>query len=631
MASKPGPLTPWPWAKLGNFKYLLVTPFVIKAIHTNLLGGQEADNFSLVLLIFVAFRYLHNQLWISISRYQNARSKRQIQSKSIEFEQVDRERTWDDYIIFYALLLYTAHAIIPGASNLPLWNTKGLIVTILVHAAPVEFIYYWAHRALHHHFLYSRYHSHHHSSFVTEPITAVVHPFAEHIMYAAIFSMVQLFLAITNTASVGVVLGYHLWIDLMNNMGHCNFEFIPQWTFEIFPLLKYFMYTPSFHSLHHSQVRTNFSLFMPIYDYLYGTVDESSDTLYEAACEGRKDIVDFVYLTHLTNLLSVFHLSFGFASFAAKPYSSSKWYIRMLWPISNAVMLVLSTFGRTFTAGKNRLDRLHMQTWVIPAYTFQYFLPSEKQRINQLIEDSILDAEKKGAKVISLGLLNKNEDLNESGKQFVNQHENLRIRIVDGSTLAAAFILNSIPEKETSEVLLISGGACKLESGIARVLCERGVRVQLLVDSEEQIEKSKMKVPREFRHNLFHVTSYKSCITCKTWIVGRWLSREDQMKAPKGTRFIPLLPFPIPNVRDDCTYETVPAMSVPKNLENLHACENGLPRRVLSAWRVGGIVHALEDWNHHECDDVIDSDSVIRVWEAAIKHGFFPFNSIKVK
>jgi len=30
----------------------------------------------------------------------------------------------------------------------------------------------------------------------------------------------------------------------------------------------------------------------------------------------------------------------------------------------------------------------------------------------------------------------------------------------------------------------------------------------------------------------------------------------------------------------------------------------------------------LEDWNHHECDDVIDSDTLTRVCEAAIKHGF---------
>jgi len=75
----------------------------------------------------------------------------------------------------------------------------------------------------------------------------------------------------------------------------------------------------------------------------------------------------------------------------------------------------------------------------------------------------------------------RNEDLNESGKLFLQRHENLRIRIVDGATLAAAFILNSIPEKETSEVLLISPGASKVGSGIARVLCERGVRVQVCI------------------------------------------------------------------------------------------------------------------------------------------------------
>ena len=74
-------------------QYLLLSPLVIKAIHTNLLGGQEADNFSFILLIFVAVRYLHHQLWITISRYQNARSKRQIQSKSIQFDHVDREGT----------------------------------------------------------------------------------------------------------------------------------------------------------------------------------------------------------------------------------------------------------------------------------------------------------------------------------------------------------------------------------------------------------------------------------------------------------------------------------------------------------------------------------------------------------
>lgn len=42
---------------------------------------------------------------------------------------------------------------------------------LILHMGPTEWIYYWFHRALHHHYLYSRYHSHHHASFVTEPVS----------------------------------------------------------------------------------------------------------------------------------------------------------------------------------------------------------------------------------------------------------------------------------------------------------------------------------------------------------------------------------------------------------------------------------------------------------------------------
>jgi sterol desaturase/sphingolipid hydroxylase (fatty acid hydroxylase superfamily) len=77
----------------------------------------------------------------------------------------------DDQIILTALLMYVGTAVIPGAQRLPWWNTKGVMLAALLHIGPVEFLYYWFHRALHHHFLYSRYHSHHHSSIVTEPIT----------------------------------------------------------------------------------------------------------------------------------------------------------------------------------------------------------------------------------------------------------------------------------------------------------------------------------------------------------------------------------------------------------------------------------------------------------------------------
>ena len=44
----------------------------------------------------------------------------------------------------------------------------------------------------------------------------------------------------------------------------------------------------------------------------------------------------------------------------------------------------------------------------------------------------------------------------------------------------------------------------------------------------------------------------------------------------------------------------------------------------MSAWRVGGIVHALEGWEEHECG--LDGPVVNppRVWEAALRNGFKP-------
>jgi len=82
-------------------------------------------------------------------------------------------RCRDDQIILTALLFYTINAVVPMAQAAPWWNSKGLVLAALLHAGPVEFLYYWFHRALHHHYLYSRYHSHHHSSIVTEPITCM--------------------------------------------------------------------------------------------------------------------------------------------------------------------------------------------------------------------------------------------------------------------------------------------------------------------------------------------------------------------------------------------------------------------------------------------------------------------------
>ncbi|BBG97202.1 Fatty acid hydroxylase superfamily [Prunus dulcis] len=551
MASTPGILTDWPWTPLGNFKHVILAPWIIHGAYSFVVNdGKEKDLSYFLIFPFMLWRMIHNQIWITLSRYQTAKGNGRIVDKPLE----------DDQIVFNGILFYLGSRHLPGAQKLPLWRTDGVLLTILLHAGPVEYLYYWLHRALHHHFLYSRYHSHHHSSIVTEPITSVIHPFAEHIAYFVLFAIPMLTTIFTGTASIISFAGYVTYIDFMNNMGHCNFELIPNWLFSIFPPLKYLIYTPSFHSLHHTQFRTNYSLFMPIYDCIYGTMDKSSDSLYETSLKRKEETPDVLHLTHLTTPESIYHLPLGFASLSSKPHTSH-WYLWLMWPVTL------------------RFDKLRLQTWAIPKYSLQYFLQWQNEAINGLIEEAILEAEEKGVKVLSLGLLNQGEELNRYGGLYVQRYPELKMKVVDGSSLAVAVILNSIP-KGTTEVLLRG----KPHQGC---LC----------------------------HCLCFVSEGHPDL-----VVGDGLSEEEQLRAPKGTLFFPFSQFSPKKLRKDCFYHYTPAMRTPHLLRMFML--NWLPRRVMSAWRIAGIVHALEGWKEHECG--CNMSNIDKVWQATLQHGFQP-------
>ncbi|XP_038682100.1 very-long-chain aldehyde decarbonylase GL1-6-like [Tripterygium wilfordii] len=277
-----------------------------------------------------------------------------------------------------------------------------VIITMLLRVGPVEFLYYWLHRALHHHYLYSRYHSHHHSSIVTQPITCK-----------------QPDTLLNGTVSMTSFCGYLLFLDFMNYMGHCNFELFPKWLFSIFPPIKYLIYTPSFHSLHHSQFRTNYSLFMPIYDYVYNTMDKSTDsqTLLYGPC--------------------------GHSPYGPRPCLGSM---------------------------------------------AMYYVPRKREAINESIEEATVEAEE---------------------RPFF-------------SALALAL----------------------RQSGIQRILFE----VQSLF--------------------LLLICMYL-CTLCMVWLIGDGVADKEQLKAPKGTLFIPFSQFPPKRMRNDCFYHHTPAMLAPKSFQNI--------------------------------------------------------------
>ncbi|XP_048495903.1 very-long-chain aldehyde decarbonylase CER1 isoform X2 [Beta vulgaris subsp. vulgaris] len=463
MAFTPGILTHWPWECLGNFKYVIVAPFAIHSIYLYVVGSEDRDLGYLAIIPFMLWRMLHNQIWISFSRYRTAKGNNLIVDKSLEFEQVDRERNW-------------------------------------------------------------------------------------------------------------------------------------------------------FHSLHHTQFRTNYSLFMPFYDYIYGSMDKSTDTLHETSLKKPEDIPDVVHLTHLTTPQSVYHLRLGFAALASEPLTS-KWYLWLMWPLTLWSMILTWIYGRTFIIERNTFKKLKAQAWAIPRYNIHYVLQWQRAAINKLIEEAILEADKKGIKVVTLGLLNQEEHLNRYGELYLERHPKLKVKVVDGSSLAVAVVLNSIP-KGTSQIVF-RGRLSKVAYSIVSALCHKGIQVSTLRSVE--YEKLKNKLPTEDCNNL--ALSVKSC-NQKVWLVGEDLTEHEQSMASKGTIFIPFSQFPPKKTREDCFYMNTPSLVAPKIFGNLHSCENWLPRRVISARRVAGILHALEGWNVNECGDtIIDID---KVWGACLQHGFRP-------
>ncbi|KHG12333.1 Protein WAX2 [Gossypium arboreum] len=235
---------------------------------------------------------------------------------------------------------------------------------------------------------------------------------------------------------------------------------------------------------------------------------------------------------HLTTPESIYHLRVGFPYLASKPYSSA-WYLWLLWPVTLSFMMLTKIYRRSFVVERNQFHQLRLQTWAIPNFREQ------------------------------------GKELNRYGEVYVKKHPQLKVKLVDGSSLAVAVLLNSIP-KGTTQVLL-RGNLTKVAFAVAFSLCQKGIQVTVL--HEDEYEKLDISLGTKSEGKLVISKSYSSC---KLWLVGDDLTEEEQRKANKGTLFIPFSQFPLKNLRKDCFYHTTPAMQTPKALENVDSCEVGL-------------------------------------------------------
>ncbi|KAL0354948.1 UNVERIFIED_CONTAM: Very-long-chain aldehyde decarbonylase CER3 [Sesamum radiatum] len=552
------PLFSWPWENLNNFKacYLLYGPIAGKVLYSiyNEKTIKNDDVWCLHILILFGLRALVHQLWSTYSNMLFLNRAHRINQKGVEFSQIDAEWHWDNFLILEAILAYLSCLSFPFLANLPIWDLRGVLICLILHIGISEPLYYWTHRLLHFPSLFQKYHWLHHRSKVISPFTAGHASFLERLLLCVVIGIPALGTAFIGHGSVGLIYSYLLVFDFLRCLGHSNVEVLPASLFQAIPLLKYLIYTPTYHSLHHVDMATNFCLFMPLYDKLWNTLNMNSWTLHkEISSRTGADsrIPDFVFLVHGVDIMSGMHAPFVFRSFSSIPFSV-KPFLFPMWPYTFIVMLVMWAKSRTFLFSfYNLRGRLH-QTWTVPRFGFQYFLPFAAEGINTQIEEAILKADKIGVKVLSLAALNKNEGLNGGGKRFTDKHPDLRVRVVHGNTLTAAAILNEIP-KDVDEVFL-TGATSKLGRAIALYLARRKVKVLMLTLSKERFLKIQEEAPVDCQKYLVQVTKYQAAKHCKTWIMGKWTTPRQQYHAPSGTHFHQFVVPPIIPFRRDCTY-----------------------------------------------------------------------------
>lgn len=133
----------------------------------------------------------------------------------------------------------------PFLQNLPLWNMKGVIAALIFHVGISEPLYYWVHRKFHGNYLFTNYHSLHHSSPVPQSFTAGNGTVLEHLFLSLVIGIPILGASFIGYGSISLIYGYILIFDFLRCLGHCNVEVVPYRIFKTFPFIRYLIYTPT--------------------------------------------------------------------------------------------------------------------------------------------------------------------------------------------------------------------------------------------------------------------------------------------------------------------------------------------------------------------------------------------------
>jgi sterol desaturase/sphingolipid hydroxylase (fatty acid hydroxylase superfamily) len=406
------------------------------------------------------------------------------------------------------------------------------VKTFWCHILFVEPLYYFAHRWLHIPRQMKAMHGFHHLSIHPTPSTSLVQNFEEHFIYIATFGPAFFLPFFTGGDQHWIVIGAYLIIfDAINAWGHTNVK-IRHWAFTSkYSPLHYLFYTPEFHLGHHFYFSANFSLFMPIWDYLFGTHRQYIKPADNLLPPKQQDVVFIGHNGGLGHLMTCPEWSI---------YNIYDSYIRTFLPISLEffVMHIICIISRIFLSSYSCSRFLVKQRYIgrvicIVRSPWDYMSPKKYDAINQDILRLMKDQHKAcNTRCFGLGNLNKMKQLNDGGVDIVEMVKkdsylkDKNIRVWTGDTMTTASVYHQIADIPDLNELFFIGANGKVGTAVCQLLLRSRPNMKIRIYSRYHA----MNHP-----NISYTSDLGEIVQYKVVVVGKFYTGHKYAQAFRGS------------------------------------------------------------------------------------------------
>mmetsp|Transcript_16645 Transcript_16645/g.23444 ORF Transcript_16645/g.23444 Transcript_16645/m.23444 type:complete len:650 (+) Transcript_16645:27-1976(+) len=478
--------------------------------------------------LFMSLHYI----FVDKDNYNNKLSQKQL------------KREGEDYLVGTVLHMYAQivlQVIFPGM----FFTDDELIGTCAVqtfwsHVFFVEPLYYAVHRWLHIPEVMKAMHGFHHLSINTLPSTSLVQNFHEHFLYIATFGPAFLVPFFYGGQQHWKVIGAYLVLfDAVNAWGHTNVRIRnPIFTSKYSPL-KYLFYTPEFHLGHHAYFQANYGLFMPIWDYLFGTAREYKKVEPELAPANQQD---FVFIGHNGGLGHLLTCPEWCVYNLYEPY-------RFLMPVEmevilmNIVGIIARALMKFYYCPRYLINNKFVGRIICIARTpWDYATPKNYAAMNEdILELMRVQHKTCGTQNFGLGNWNKMKQLNDGGAviaDLVKKDEYLKnknIRVWTGDTLTTASVFYQIMDFPDMKELFFVGANGKIGNAVCQLLLKHRPNLKIRVLSRYQ----SMKHPNiSYTENLSEMLNYEVVLVGKILPGRKYDQALKDSATPGKTRLI---------------------------------------------------------------------------------------------